>query len=237
MTSAPRVAVVIPALNESTSIGRVLADLPRPPVTQVVVVDNGSTDNTAEVARKGGAMVLGESRRGYGQACLTGIAWLSAPDRRPDILVFIDGDYSDHPGELTRVIEPIVAGKADMVIGSRVLGEAAPGALLVQARFGNWLATRLIRLIWGVSYTDLGPFRAITFPALERLGMGDTNYGWTVEMQVKAAQIGLIAVEVPVSYRKRIGRSKVTGTLRGTFGAGSKILWTIFREALLPGPR
>lgn len=182
-------------------------------------------------------MVLGESRRGYGQACLTGIAWLSAPDRRPDILVFIDGDYSDHPGELTRVIEPIVAGKADMVIGSRVLGEAAPGALLVQARFGNWLATRLIRLIWGVSYTDLGPFRAITFPALERLGMGDTNYGWTVEMQVKAAQIGLIAVEVPVSYRKRIGRSKVTGTLRGTFGAGSKILWTIFREALLPGPR
>ncbi|MDZ4804388.1 MAG: glycosyltransferase family 2 protein [Candidatus Eisenbacteria bacterium] len=237
MTPAPRVAVVIPALNEAASIGRVLADLPRPPVARVVVVDNGSTDNTAEVARKGGAMVLGESRRGYGQACLTGIAWLCAPERRPDILVFIDGDYSDHPGELTRVIEPIVAGRADMVIGSRVLGSSEPGALLPQARFGNWLATRLIRLFWGVSYTDLGPFRAIAFPSLLRLGMADTNYGWTVEMQVKAAQIGLIAVEVPVSYRKRIGRSKVTGTIRGTVGAGTKILWTIFREVVKPGVR
>lgn len=237
MTNAPRVAVVIPALNEAASIGQVLADLPRPPVTQVVVVDNGSTDSTAEVARKGGAMVLYESRRGYGQACLAGIAWLSAPERRPDILVFIDGDYSDHPGELTRVIEPIVAGRADMVIGSRVLGNAEPGALLPQARFGNWLATRLIRLFWGVSYSDLGPFRAIAFPALQQLQMVDTNYGWTVEMQVKAAKRGLMSVEVPVSYRKRIGRSKVTGTISGTVGAGTKILWTIFREALKPRVR
>jgi glycosyltransferase involved in cell wall biosynthesis len=235
VTDMARVAVVIPALNESASIGRVLADLPRPPVAQVVVVDNGSTDNTAELARKGGAMVLSEPRRGYGQACLTGIEWLRSPANRPDILVFIDGDYSDHPAELVRVIEPILAGRTDLVIGSRVLGEAAPGALLPQARFGNWLATRLIRWIWRVPYTDLGPFRAIRFEALERLGMADTNYGWTVEMQVKAARAGLVSVEVPVSYRKRIGRSKVTGTIRGTVGAGIKILWTIAREAVAPG--
>jgi glycosyltransferase involved in cell wall biosynthesis len=234
VTAAPRVAVVIPAWNEAPSIGRVLAELPKPPVTQVVVVDNGSTDGTAEVARKGGAMVLSESRRGYGQACLAGIEWLRDPGRRPDVLVFLDGDYSDHPGELVRVIEPILDGRAEFVIGSRVLGDAAPGSLLPQARFGNWLATRLIRWIWGVPYTDLGPFRAIRFEALERLGMADTNYGWTVEMQVKGARAGLAAVEVPVSYRKRIGRSKVTGTIRGTIGAGVKILWTIAREAVTP---
>ncbi|HEX7880582.1 MAG TPA: glycosyltransferase family 2 protein [Candidatus Eisenbacteria bacterium] len=234
MTGGLKVAVVIPALNEAASIGRVLADLPRPPVGQVVVVDNGSTDSTAEVARKGGAMVLSETRRGYGQACLTGIDWLKEAGRRPDILVFVDGDYSDHPAELVRVIEPITSGRADMVIGSRVLGEAAEGALLPQARFGNWLATRLIRWIWGVPYTDLGPFRAIRFDALERLEMADTNFGWTVEMQVKAARAGLAVSEVPVSYRKRIGKSKITGTLKGTMAAGLKILWTIAREAVTP---
>jgi glycosyltransferase involved in cell wall biosynthesis len=231
---SPRVAVVIPALNEAASVGKVVAALPRPLVERVVVVDNGSSDNTADVARRAGAMVLDEPRRGYGQACLAGIAWLRHPDRQPDILAFVDGDLSDHPEELTRVIEPIAAGRADLVIGSRVLGNAAPGALLPQARFGNWLATRLIRLLWGVRYTDLGPFRAIRWADYERLGMADTNYGWTVEMQVKAAQRGLRGVEVPVSYRKRIGRSKVTGTISGTIGAGVKILWTIFREAVRP---
>jgi glycosyltransferase involved in cell wall biosynthesis len=226
------VAVVIPALNEAGSIGRVLADLPRPPVERVVVVDNGSADDTAGEARRGGAEVLSEPRRGYGRACLAGIAWLSAPERRPDILVFIDGDYSDHPAELAGVIAPIVDGRADLVVGSRVLGRAEPGALLPQARFGNWLATTLIRLLWGVRYTDLGPFRAIRFDALERLGMADTNFGWTVEMQVKAARHHLRSEEVPVSYRKRIGKSKVTGTLKGTLAAGTKILYTIFKESL-----
>lgn len=230
----PRVAVVIPALNEASSVGKVIAAFPPGVVDRVVVVDNGSSDSTADVARKAGAMVIDEPRRGYGQACLAGIAWLRHPDRAPDILAFVDADFSDHPEELSRVIEPIVSGRADLVIGSRVLGNAAPGALLPQARFGNWLATRLIRLVWGVRYTDLGPFRAIRWSDYERLGMADTNFGWTVEMQVKAAHRGLRGVEVPVSYRKRIGRSKVTGTISGTIGAGVKILWTIAREAVHP---
>ena len=233
--AGPAIAVVIPALNESGPIRRVLADIPMDIVTRVVVVDNGSSDDTAEVARSLGAMVLSEPRRGYGQACLTGIEYLKDPRRRPDILVFLDADYSDYPGELSRVVEPVLEGRADLVIGSRVLGEALPGALLPQARFGNWLATRLIRWIWGVSYTDLGPFRAVRFDRLLEIGMRDTNFGWTVEMQVKAARRGLVGVEVPVSYRPRIGRSKVTGTVSGTIGAGTKILWTIFREAIRPG--
>jgi glycosyltransferase involved in cell wall biosynthesis len=225
------VSVVIPALNEEKSIGRVIAAIPPGLVDHVVVADNGSTDRTVEVARSAGAVVLREPLRGYGRACLAGIDWLSAPERRPDILVFLDGDFSDHPEEMPLLVEPIRSGRADLVIGSRVLGLAAPGALLPQARFGNWLSTSLIRLIWGVRWTDLGPFRAIRFDALEKLGMADVNFGWTVEMQVKAARIGLAGLEVPVSYRRRIGRSKVTGTVAGTFAAGTKILWTIFREA------
>ncbi|MDP6699674.1 MAG: glycosyltransferase family 2 protein [Candidatus Latescibacteria bacterium] len=220
------IAVVIPALDEEQAIGKVLRDIPEG-ASQVVVVDNGSRDRTAEVARGLGAEVVAEPRRGYGQACLTGIAQLD----RPDIVVFLDGDYSDYPEEMSELVAPLLAGEADMVIGSRTLGQREKGALLPQARFGNWLSTLLIRLLFGVSFTDLGPFRALRFDALQRLAMQDRDFGWTVEMQVKAARLGLRSVEVPVRYRRRIGTSKITGTLSGTLRAGHKILWTIFRYA------
>lgn len=224
----PRVSVVIPAYNEESSIGLVLADLDRRHLIEVIVVDNGSTDATAEVARRAGARVIHESRKGYGQACLTGIA--AADD--PDIIVFLDGDYSDHPEELPAVLRPILEGTADLVIGARVPEKREPGAMLPQALFGNWLATTLIRLIWGFRYSDLGPFRAITAEGLRRIGMEDRNFGWTVEMQVKALREGLQVVEVPVSYRRRVGVSKITGTIRGTVAAGYKILWTIAKYAV-----
>ncbi len=226
MDSPPAIAVVIPALDEEQAIGKVLRDIPEG-ASQVVVVDNGSRDRTAEVARGLGAEVVAEPRRGYGQACLTGIAQLD----RPDIVVFLDGDYSDYPEEMSALVVPLLTGEADMVIGSRTLGQREKGALLPQARFGNWLSTLLIRLLFGVSFTDLGPFRALRFDALQRLAMQDRDFGWTVEMQVKAARLGLRAVEVPVRYRRRIGTSKITGTLSGTLRAGHKILWTIFRYA------
>lgn len=229
----PRISVVIPAFNEETSVGLVLADLPWPRLHEVIVVDNASNDGTAQAAAAGGARVIRESRRGYGQACLAGI---SAADR-PDVFVFLDADYSDHPEELEAVIEPILAGRADLVIGARVASGREPGAMLPQARFGNWLATTLIRGIWGFRYTDLGPFRAITAEGLGRLGMRDTNYGWTVEMQIKALREGLRVAEVPVSYRRRVGVSKITGTIRGTLSAGYKILWTIARYAFSGGKR
>jgi glycosyltransferase involved in cell wall biosynthesis len=229
---APNIVVIIPAFNEQKSIGRVLADLPRDWLTEVIVVDNGSTDGTAEVARAAEATVLQEPRRGYGSACLRGLEY--AAQLRPDVVVFLDGDYSDHPEELPSVVAPILQGEADLVIGSRVLGKSEPGALLPQARFGNWLATRLVALLFGVRYTDLGPFRAVRYQALEKMEMRDRNFGWTVEMQIKAARLGLRVAEVPVRYRRRIGTSKVTGTLRGTLGAGYKILYTIFRYAFTP---
>jgi glycosyltransferase involved in cell wall biosynthesis len=229
----PRISVLIPAFNEEASIVRVLADLPAEMLHEIVVVDNGSTDRTAEVARLAGARVVQEPRRGYGQACLTGIARAD----HPDIIVFLDGDYSDHPEELPQVLAPILEGRADMVIGARVPGKREPGAMLPQALFGNWLATTLIRLLWGFRYTDLGPFRAITRESLQRIGMRDTNFGWTVEMQIKALREGLRIVEVPVSYRRRVGVSKITGTIRGTVSAGYKILWTIARYAMLPERR
>lgn len=225
---AARIGVVIPVLNEETAIPRVLQALPRAILSDVVVVDNGSTDRTADAARNEGARVVLESRRGYGAACLAGIAAL--PDA--DIIVFLDGDFSDHPEELPALVEPIAAGRADLVIGSRALGRREPGAILPQARFGNWLATTLIRSIWGTRYTDLGPFRAIRASNLQALGMTDHGFGWTVEMQIRAARAGLRIEEVPVSYRRRIGTSKISGTVRGTIMAGSKILWTIFRHAL-----
>ncbi len=226
MGEPPSISVIIPAFNEEQAIGKVLGDIPCF-VHQVLVVDNGSTDGTADVARQMGATVIGEERRGYGQACLSGIAHLDGAD----IVVFLDGDYSDHPDEMPALIEPIVAGRADMVIGSRTLGQRERGALLPQARFGNWLSTRLIRLFFSVSFTDLGPFRAIRYDALARLHMQDRDFGWTVEMQVKAARLGLRCCEVPVRYRRRIGTSKITGTFGGTLRAGHKILWTIFRYA------
>ena len=179
MDSPPAIAVVIPACNEEEAIGKVLQDLPDI-VQQVIVVDNGSGDRTAEVARRLGACVVGEPRRGYGQACLAGMAQLD----KPDIVVFLDGDYSDYPEDMSALVRPIVADRADMVIGSRVLGEREKGALLPQARFGNWLATFLIRLLFGVTFTDLGPFRALRYSALMQLEMRDRTFGWTAEMQV-----------------------------------------------------
>ncbi|HLU47982.1 MAG TPA: glycosyltransferase family 2 protein [Planctomycetota bacterium] len=221
-----KVAVIIPAFNEEEALPRVLSDLPRAGVETVIVVDNASTDRTAEVATAHGARVVREERRGYGSACLRGIASLP---KDIDVVAFLDADHSDHPEELPRVLEPILTRQADLVIGSRVRGERERGALLPQARFGNWLATRLIRLFWGQRYTDLGPFRAIRREALERIDMQDRDFGWTVEMQVRAIQEGLRIEEVPVSYRRRIGKSKITGTIRGTIRAGIKILWTIGR--------
>ncbi len=223
-----RVSVVIPALNEEQALARVLDALPPGCADEVIVADNGSTDATARVAASRGARVVFEPERGYGAACLAGLAAV----RDADVVAFLDGDYSDRPEELPDVLAPILEGRADLVIGSRVLGERDRGALLPHARFGNWLATRLIHALFGVRFTDLGPFRAIRADALRSLGMRDRDFGWTVEMQVKAARAGLRCAEVPVSYRKRVGRSKISGTLAGTWGASRKILGTILRQAL-----
>lgn len=228
---APRIGVIIPAYNEAQSIALVLAEIPAGLVQEVVVVDNNSSDDTGTRARAAGATVLREPRPGYGHACLAGMAHFFAQpaEQQPTIIVFLDGDHSDYPEEMPAVLAPLLRDEADMVIGSRALGERERGALLPQQRFGNWLATRLLRLRYGGTHTDLGPFRAIRSEALQQLDMIDKTYGWTVEMQVKAAQQRLRTVEVPVRYRRRIGVSKVSGTVRGTIGAGYKILWTIFR--------
>lgn len=228
MVPPPEIAVVIPAHNEEAAISKVLAAIPGCLVGQVIVVDNGSTDATAARARSMGATVVREERRGYGRACLAGIAALGSPD----IVVFLDGDFSDYPEEMPALIAPLLESDADLVIGSRTLGKRQRGAILPQARLGNVLATRLIRRFFGVAYTDLGPFRAIRFDALNRLSMEDCDFGWTVEMQVKAARMGMRVAEVPVRYRRRIGDSKISGTVRGSLGAGCKILLTIFRHAL-----
>ncbi len=226
----PRISVIIPVFNEQDAITKVLSDLPKHLIHEIIVVDNGSTDQTAHLAAKAGARVVTESRRGYGSACLKGIAVSDTPD----IIAFIDGDYSDHPEELTRVLAPLLENRAELCIGSRVLGNCEPGALLPQARFGNWLATTLMAAFFGSDFTDLGPFRAIRKDTLEQLNMQDRTFGWTVEMQVKAALLSVRTVEVPVSYRKRIGVSKITGTLEGTIKAGWKILLTIFKLAARP---
>ncbi len=225
--------VAIPAFNEEDSIGLVLDAIPRPPVRRVVVADNNSTDATAAIATEHGAVVVAESRRGYGSACLGALAHLRDHEP-PDVVVFLDGDFSDHPEELVDLVAPILAGEADLVIGSRTLGDAEPGALLPQARAGNLVACQLIRWLYGHRYSDLGPFRAITWEALERLGMSDPDFGWTAEMQVKALRQGLTVTEVPVSYRRRVGVSKITGTVKGTILAGYKILWTVLRYSWSP---
>ncbi len=222
-----KVVVVIPAFNEATSIGLVIGDLPDEIVDTVVVVNNASTDKTVRNAEAAGATVVNEVNRGYGFACLRGIQ--AARDYSADVIVFLDGDYSDHPDELPLIVNPILNGEADFVIGSRILGEREPGAMLPQALIGNRVACFLMRIVWGVRYTDLGPFRAITMKALDELVMTDKTFGWTIEMQIKAAQNGLRIVEVPVSYRRRIGVSKITGTVSGTVKASGKILWTIAR--------
>ena len=225
--STPRIAVIIPAFNEAESIGSVLSDIPSDLINEIVVVDNASTDGTGDIARSLGATVLHEPRPGYGSACLRGVAYVLS---RPfDIIVFLDADYSDHPEEMPLLIAPIVEQGYDLVIGSRSLGVREAGAMPPHARFGNWLSTRLIRLFWKTRFTDLGPFRAVTADALRRIGMVDADFGWTVEMQIKAARLGMRTTEVPVSYRKRIGRSKISGTIVGSVKAGYKILWTIGR--------
>lgn len=229
-----RIVVVIPALNEERSLPRVLAEIPRPLVEEVVVADNGSKDKTADVARAGGATVVCEPRSGYGRACLAGLQALASSP--PDIVVFVDADYSDRPAEMPALLDPILAGRADLVIGSRILGKREPGALAPHARWGNWLATWLIRLLYGKRFTDLGPFRAIRYETLLALNMQDRDYGWTAEMQAKAARAGVSSLEVPVSYHRRVGKSKITGTVKGTVLAGWKIITTILRIRLQPTP-
>lgn len=225
-----RVGVVIPARDEEAALPLVLAELPRGHAPVVVVVDNGSRDRTAEVARAGGAVVVREERAGYGSACLRGLDWLlggsglAPPLAADDLVAFLDADHSDYPQDLDLVLAPLLAGRAELVIGSRILGGASWRALLPQAWFGNRLACFLMRVLFGAHYTDLGPFRAIRVGALRRLAMADTGFGWTIEMQLKAHSARLRVVEVPVRYRARIGRSKITGTVRGTLGAGAKIL-------------
>jgi glycosyltransferase involved in cell wall biosynthesis len=226
------VDVLIPALNEEEALPLVLRALPRDLVRQVYVIDNGSSDATGRVAVQGGAQLLFEEQQGYGAACLRGVRELTAQPRPPDVAVFIDGDFSDDPAELPWLLEPLYAGTADLVIGSRTLGEAEPGSLSIQQRVGNRVAVSLIRGIYGQRYTDLGPFRAVRLPALVAMGMSDTGNGWNVEMQVKAARVGLRVAEVPVSYRRRVaGRSKISATVKGTVGATYKMLFTIFRHA------
>ena len=222
--------MIIPALDEEASLPLVIADLPRPPVRRIVVADNGSRDGTAKAALGAGALVVEAPRRGYGSACLAAIAYLRAHNP-PELVAFVDADYSDHPDELPRLLAPLLDGRADLVIGSRVLGRRERGALLPQARAGNLVACLLIRLLYGHRCTDLGPFRAARWQALEALGMADPDFGWTAEMQVKALRRGLRVVEVPVSYRRRVGVSKITGTVAGTLRAGYKILWTVLRHS------
>lgn len=221
-----RIGVVIPALNEEQAISYVIADIPDW-VDEIVVVDNGSSDRTAEIAKQAGAIVVHESERGYGAACQAGIRALKSAS----IIVFLDGDYSDYPSEMAGLLDPIAEGRADFVLGSRVLGGTELGALTPQQRFGNWLACLLVRRLWGANYTDLGPFRAIRHDALEALNMTDRKFGWTVEMQIKAAKTGVRSLEIPVNYRSRIGASKISGTLRGSFKAGVGILGVIARSS------
>lgn len=226
----PIIKVIIPAFNEQNSVGRVVRDIPKDLIAEIIVVNNASTDDTEINARREGATVLQESRQGYGFACLKGIEYvLSNVNEKPDIIVFIDADYSDYPEELPMLINPIVEEGADLVIGSRALGNREKGSMTFPQIFGNWLATNLLRLFYGVKFTDLGPFRAIKTTSLVALDMKDTTYGWTVEMQLKAAKKKFKCVEIPVTYRKRIGFSKISGTIKGTLLAGYKILWTIIK--------
>jgi glycosyltransferase involved in cell wall biosynthesis len=226
----PRTAVVIPVLNEEESLPLVLAAIPEQLVDEVVVVDNGCTDRSAELARAAGATVVTESHRGYGAACLRGIAATEGHE----VLVFLDGDFSDYPEDMVELLVPVVHDDADMVIGTRMVNADSRRALLPQARFGNRLAALLMRALFGIRCSDLGPFRVIRRAALVDLQMRDRDFGWTVEMQIRARLRGLRVVELPVRYRRRIGVSKITGTLRGTFGASYKILRTIFAFRLAP---
>lgn len=224
----PKIKVIIPAFNEQDSIAKVINDVPDI-VEEVIVVNNNSTDNTKHVAKQAGATVLTEQKKGYGYACLKGMKYIADSEKKPDIIVFLDGDYSDYPGELIKIIEPINKDNIDFVIGSRVKTLREQGSMTPQQIFGNWLATFLMKLFFGAKFTDLGPFRAIKYDKLLALNMQDKTYGWTVEMQLKAIKQNLTYTEIPVKYRNRIGISKVSGTLKGTVLAGFKILGWIFK--------
>lgn len=225
------VVVIIPALNEEQSIGIVI-DSVREYVDHLIVVDNGSSDRTAEIARQHGATVVFEPQRGYGAACLRGIEALREIHRHSSFVLFIDADASDHPDDARAILDIMRTSDVGMCLGSRTTGLAEIGSLTPQQRFGNWLSTRLIRLVWGVHYTDLGPLRAVRWDVLERLDMQDRTWGWTVEMQIKIAIYGIPFQEIPVRYRRRIGKSKISGTIVGSIRAGYKILTTIARFAL-----
>jgi len=220
-----KISVIIPAFNEEDSIAQVINSIPQNLVEQIVVVNNASTDSTETVAKQAGSTVIFEPQRGYGKACLTGIKACE----NTDVIVFLDADYSDDPSEMSKLLEPVLSNEADLVIGSRILGDREKGALPAHAQFGNILACFLIKKLFNQKFTDLGPFRAIRRKALVNLNMRDEDYGWTVEMQARAAILGLRCKEVPVSYKIRIGRSKISGTLHGSIKAGTKILWTIFK--------
>jgi glycosyltransferase involved in cell wall biosynthesis len=229
MINKQNIIVIIPAFNEENSVGKVIADIPRDIVNEVIVVNNNSNDLTSLNAFNAGATVLDEPNQGYGNACLKGLAYLKELKNKPDIVIFLDADYSDYPEEIAQLIAPILNQDYDMVIGSRALGNRESGSMMPQQIFGNWLATTLLNFFYKVNYTDLGPFRAIKYDKLLEIDMVDRNYGWTVEMQLKAAKLKFKTMEVPVKYRVRIGHSKVSGTIKGTIGAGYKIITTIFK--------
>lgn len=229
MSNSSKIVVIIPAFNEENAVGQVIAEIPKTLVQEIIVVNNASTDKTEQVAKAAGATVLRQPVPGYGRACLKGMEYIAQAEVKPDIVVFLDADHSDYPEEMFEVIKPIIEHDFDLVIGSRALGNKERGSMTPQQIFGNWLATRLLKLFYGLTFTDLGPFRAIKYEKLLALQMRDKTYGWTVEMQLKAAKQKMKCTEVPVRYRKRIGFSKVSGTIKGTIGAGYKILYTIFR--------
>ncbi len=221
--------MIIPAYNEENAVGKVIQDIPKHLVSEIIVVNNASTDQTEIAAREKGATVLDEPTRGYGNACLCGIRYLENLTTSPDIVVFVDADYSDHPEEMSKLVNPIMYDNIDLVIGSRAQGHRESGSMTIPQIFGNWLATTLLNIIYGTNFTDLGPFRAIRYSSLIGLNMQDRTYGWTVEMQLKAAKHHLRYMEIPVNYRVRTGKSKISGTIEGTIMAGYKILTTIFK--------
>jgi glycosyltransferase involved in cell wall biosynthesis len=229
MKTKKHIVVIIPAFNEENSVGKVVNDIPKEWVSEIIVANNNSNDMTPINAKNAGAIVVDEPVQGYGNACLKGMAYLVENNISPDIVVFLDADYSDYPEQLIELVQPIINDEVDLVIGSRALGDKERNSMTPQQIFGNWLATFLIKLIYKVEFSDLGPFRAIKYDSLLKIDMQDKTYGWTVEMQVKAAKLKMKCVELPVDYRVRIGKSKVSGTLKGTIMAGYKIITTIFK--------
>ena len=225
----PGVAVIIPACNEAGAIARVIAAVPEEFRGRVLVVDNNSTDGTPEIARKAGAHVLREERQGYGYACLKGVEYLKGVPDKPDVVVFLDGDYADYPEEMGDLVKPLASRDYDMVLGSRIRGQKLPGALMPWQEAGNRLITLLIRVLYKTSFTDLGPFRAVRFEKLAAMDMRETGYGWTVEMQLKAVKQGLRILEIPVRYRPRIGKSKISGSIKASLRAGYRIVKVIFK--------